>query len=120
MPKFRTKADEVEFLKDFVNGLPSSYLRDTLSPFVDDFERGVYNDFVPSVRDSWDARIEAEKQVKAVNAELEALRRQRDDLRRTVAREVASLREIASLAAKVVTHASYAEAQANSLERSTR
>lgn len=114
---FKTKAAEVEFLKDLVERLPSSYLRDVLSPFVADFEQGVYSDYVPAVRDSWDARVEAQKEVKAVNAELEALRKQRRDLEQTIAREVARLDEIATLARKVAAAADYSVSQANSLDR---
>lgn len=114
---FKTKAAEVEFLKDLVERLPSSYLRDVLSPFVDDFEQGVYSDFVPAVRDSWDARVEAEKDVKAAKAVLDDLRKQKRDLEQSVAREVARLDEIATLARKVAAAADYSVSQAKSLDR---
>lgn len=114
---FKTKAAEVEFLKDLVARLPSSYLRDVLSPFVPDFEQGVYSDYVPAVRDSWDARVEAEKDVKAVNAELASLRKQKRDLEQSVSREVARLAEVATLARKVASAADYSVSQAKSLDR---
>lgn len=116
---FRTKAAEVEFLKDLVSRLPSSYLRDVLSPFLGDFEHGVYADYVPPIRESWEARMEAQQEVKAVNAKLEALRKQKRDLEQSVAREVARLEEIATLARKVAAAADYSVSQAKSLERST-
>lgn len=115
MKAFATKAAEVEFLKDLIERLPSSYLRDVLSPFVTEFEHGVYSDFVPSVRDSWDARIEAEKEVKAVNAELESLRKQKKDLQREIAREYACLEKIGTLARELASAADYTK----SLERRT-
>jgi hypothetical protein len=84
-----TKSQEIEHLRSFVSALPSSYLRDSLAPFVPEFERGVYSDFVPSVRDSWDARIEAQKEVKVLQAEIAELTKARDEFRREFAREVA-------------------------------
>lgn len=114
---FRTKAAEVEFLKDLIERLPSSYLRDVLSPFVADFEHGVYSDYVPAVRDSWDARVEAEKDVKAAKVVLEDLRKQKRDLEQAIAREVARLDEIATLARKVASAADYSVSQAKSLDR---
>ena len=84
-----TKAEEIARLSGFVASLPSSYLSDVLSPFVEQFAAGVYSDCVPSVRDSWDARIEADKEVKAVKAEIESLKKERAALRREFASEVA-------------------------------
>jgi hypothetical protein len=84
-----SKKSEIDHLRQFVDDLPSSYLRDTLAPFVPDFERGVYSDFIPSVRDSWDARIEADKEVKALRKEIETLRKARNDFHREFASEVA-------------------------------
>ena len=83
-----TKTQEIEHLRSFVSALPSSYLRDTLTPFVSDFEHGVYSDFVPSVRDSRDARIEAQKEVKVLQAEIAELTKARDEFRREFAREI--------------------------------
>lgn len=114
---FRTKAAEVEFLKDLVERLPSSYLRDVLSPFLVDFEQGVYSDYVPSVRESWDARVEAEKETKAAKADLESLRKQKRDLEQSIAREVARLEEVAILARKVAANADYSVSQIKSLDR---
>ena len=88
-----TKSQEIDLLKKFVEKLPSSYLRDVLRPFLPDFERGVYSDIVPSVRDSWDARVEAEKEVKAIKAEIAELEKARDAFRRDFASEVALYRD---------------------------
>jgi len=101
-----SKASEVDHLRQFVEGLPSSYLRDTLSPFVVDFERGVYSDFVPSVRDSWDARIEADKEVKELRKQVAELQEERRKLVNEIAKETArfesgvkALREAANVVA---------------------
>jgi hypothetical protein len=104
-----TKTQEIEHLRSFVSALPSSYLRDTLTPFVSDFEHGVYSDFVPSVRDSWDARIEAQKEVKVLQAEIAELTKARDEFRREFAREIsryktgiAALKEASNTVANAV------------------
>lgn len=116
-----TKSSEIEFLKDLVSRLPRfCYLRGILEPFLGEFEQGVYADYVPPVRESWDARIKADLDVKAVNAELESLRKQKRDLEQAVAREVARLEEVATLARKVAASADYTVSAAKSLERSTR
>jgi seryl-tRNA synthetase len=101
-----SKKSEIEHLREFVDSLPDSYLRDTLRPFVPDFERGVYSDFIPSVRDSWDARIEADKEVKALRKEIAELQEERRKLVNEIARDVkrfedgvASLREAANVVA---------------------
>ena len=83
-----TKAEEIARLKGFVDSLPTSYLRDTLRSVVEEFSAGIYSDFVPSVRDSWDARIAADKEVKAVRAEIASLRKEQTALRREFASEV--------------------------------
>lgn len=116
---FRTKADEVEFLKDLVARLPSSYLRDVLSPFLIDFEQGVYSDWVPAIRDSWDARVAADKEVKAVNAELAALRQQKRTLEASVSHAVGRLEELAKLARQFSGAAHDVAAKAKSLEGGT-
>lgn len=75
-----TKQQEIETLKAFVAGLPrDSYVRDALEPFLVEFERGVYSDYVPSVSESWRHRREAEsetaearKQLAAVESEVKA------------------------------------------------
>lgn len=116
-----TKAAEVEFLKGLVARLPRfCYLRGVLEPFLGEFERGVYADYVPPVRESWDARVAADLEVKAVNAELASLRQQKRDLEQAVAREVARLEEVATLARKVASSADYTVSQAKTLERGTR
>ena len=89
-----SKSEEIKSLQEFVAGLPRfSYLRDVLQPFVVEFESGVYSDFVPSVRDSWDNRIEADKEAKVVRQQVAELERQRDALRRELAVEVSRYRE---------------------------
>jgi len=85
-----TKSEEIARIKGFVGSLPSSYLRDVLGPFVAEFESGIYCDFVPSLRDSWDARIAADKEVKAVKAEIASLKAEREKFRREFAAEVSA------------------------------
>lgn len=115
-----TKAAEVAFLKDLVERLPRfCYLRGVLEPFLGEFERGVYADYVPPVRESWDARVNADLDAKAARAELEALRKQKRDLEQSLAREVARLEEVATLARKVAANADYSVSQFKSLERRT-
>ena len=78
-----TKQKEIETLKAFVEGLPrDSYVRDALEPFLMEFERGVYSDYVPSVSESWRFRREAEAEAAAARAELSALRHEIDQTKR--------------------------------------
>jgi hypothetical protein len=78
-----TKAEEIATLKAFVTGLPrDSYVRDALEPFLVEFERGVYSDYVPTVIESWRHRREAEEetakarqQMRDVEAELDRAKR---------------------------------------------
>lgn len=58
-----TKAQEIATLKAFIAGLPrDSYVRDALEPFLTEFERGVYSDYVAPVSESWRHRREAEEE----------------------------------------------------------
>ena len=69
-----TKAEEIATLKAFVAGLPrDSYLRDVLEPFLPQFEAGVICDYAPSVRESWDNRLEAEREAKEARAALKSI-----------------------------------------------
>ena len=69
-----TKAEEIKSLKEFVAGLPrDSYVRDALEPFLVEFERGVYSDYVASVSESWRHRLEAEKEAKEARAAVKAI-----------------------------------------------
>ena len=66
-----TKAEEIQHLKYFVAGLPrDSYLRDVLEPFLPQFEQGVINDYVPSVMQSWEHRLAAEKETAKAREQL--------------------------------------------------
>ena len=56
-----TKQEEIDLLKTFVGNLPEGYLKDALTPFVFDFEAGVRCDIVPSVWDSYNARVKADE-----------------------------------------------------------
>jgi hypothetical protein len=70
-----TKADEIATIKKFVSSLPEvSYLRSALEPFVPEFEAGVYSDIVPCLRESWNARIEAQREASEARRAIEALR----------------------------------------------
>lgn len=99
-----TKHAEIETLKKFVSSLPrASYLRSALEPFLPEFERGVYSDLVPSIRESWDARIEAQNEAVAARRAIDALRvehrRLQDEVGcqlRRLERANDSLQEIAS------------------------
>ena len=112
---FRTKAAEVEFLKDLVERLPSSYLRDVLEPFLVEFEQGVYSDWVPPVRDSWQARIDAAKEVKAIDAEILRLGAEKKAIEQAIARNLERLKTVVETARSV---ASSAQCDFNSLDRS--
>ena len=66
-----TKAEEIQHLKYFVDGLPrDSYIRDALEPFLLEFERWVYSDYVPTVLESWRHRTEAEEEAKEARKQL--------------------------------------------------
>jgi len=56
-----TKQEEIDLLKTFVGNLPEGYLKDALAPFVPDFECGIRSDIVPSVWDSYHARVKADE-----------------------------------------------------------
>jgi hypothetical protein len=58
-----TKREEIDAVKAFVASLPrDSYARDALEPFLMEFEKGVYADYVPTVHDSWRHRREADEE----------------------------------------------------------
>jgi hypothetical protein len=79
-----TKHEEIETLRKFVAGLPrDSYVRDALEPFLLEFERGVYSDYVPSVFQSWEHRLEAEMETKEARAALKAVE---DEIKKAKAR----------------------------------
>jgi hypothetical protein len=72
--KILTKADEIALIREFVVSLPEvSYLRSALEPFAEEFERDIYSDLIPQVRDSWNARIEADRETKAAREELRSV-----------------------------------------------
>lgn len=69
-----TKHEEIETLKAFIAGLPrDSYVRDALEPFLMEFERGVYSDYVPPVSESWRHRREADEETKEARKQLETV-----------------------------------------------
>ena len=69
-----TKAEEIATLKAFVADLPrDSYVRDALEPFLVEFERGVYSDYVPTVIESWRHRLEAEREANEARAALKSI-----------------------------------------------
>jgi hypothetical protein len=78
-----TKREEIDAVKAFVDSLPRfTYARMALEPFLMEFERGVYNDTVPTVLQSWDARRQAQTEAGEARAELAALRHEIDQARR--------------------------------------
>jgi septal ring factor EnvC (AmiA/AmiB activator) len=90
-----TKADEISHLREFVASLPTySYLHSALSPFVEEFASDIYSDLVPTVRQSWDSRIEAEKETKAAAATLAGLQAQIKAAKTEVADQVRSLHAV--------------------------
>jgi len=99
-----TKHDEIQTIKSFVAGLPTaSYLRAALEPFVPEFEQGVYSDIIPSLRESWNARIEAQKEAAEARRAIDALRIEQRRLQDEVSSQIRrlerandSLREISS------------------------
>lgn len=81
-----TKDQEIQHLKYFVAGLPrDSYARDALEPFLLEFERGVYSDYVPTVLDSWRHRQEAEKEALEARARLAEVQKEIANAKRNLA-----------------------------------
>jgi len=99
-----TKHDEIQTIKQFVAALPTaSYLRSALEPFVPEFEQGIYSDIVPSFRESWNDRIEAQREAAEARRAIDALRIEQKRLQEEVGHQIRrlerandSLREISS------------------------
>lgn len=87
-----TKHDEIQTIKSFVAALPTaSYLRSALEPFVPDFEQGVYSDIVPSLRESWTARIEAQREATEARRAIDALKIEQKKLQDEVGHQLRRL-----------------------------
>lgn len=99
-----TKHDEIQTIKKFVANLPeNTYLRSALEPFVSEFEHGVYSDIVPSLRESWNARIEAQREAAEARRAIDALKIEHKKLQEEVGHQIRrlerandSLRDISS------------------------
>jgi hypothetical protein len=111
--KSLTKSDEIETLHGFVQSLPRfSYLRSALEPFLVDFERGVYSDYVPSVRESWDARIAADKEASEARAKAQEARNDAEKARREGCLVHAQLQKLVEALREVKVSAEVAERSA--------
>lgn len=93
-----TKHDEIATLKRFVAALPeNTYLRSALEPFVLEFEQGIYSDIVPSLRESWNERIEAQREAAEAKRAVEALRREQSKLEEAVVGQLRRIENAAGL-----------------------
>lgn len=98
------KSEEVDTLKRFVESLPrDSYLWDFMSGSIGSFAAQVANDVTyPALANIWADRAAearaAEQEAKACRKQLDALRRECDQIGRTVARKRDELDEIRRIA----------------------
>jgi hypothetical protein len=110
-----SKANEVALLRDFVQSLPGeSYLRSALEPFVIQFEQGIYSDIVPSVRESWDARIEADAEAKEARAAVARIRSEAETARREACLVHARVNKIVDTLRELSGSVDYASREAKS------
>jgi len=108
-----TKADEIALLREFVVGLPEvSYLRSALEPFAVEFERDIYSDIVPSVHESWVARLEADAELREAQRKVREVNEEAEKARREAAVAHARLNKLIDLLREVKVSAEVAERSA--------
>jgi hypothetical protein len=97
-----TKSDEIAHLREFVTALPQhSYLYSCLGPFIAEFERDVYSDFIPSFAESWAHRTEARHEAIEAAKELRAIQDQVKAAKAELADQVNRLSQITDSLATV-------------------
>ena len=94
----QSKQQEIDFYRQFVADCPAtSYLGSILADTVGDVESAIRNDFgfIPSIRESWAARVDAQNELKEVNKQIGEARTELRRLERdaqTIRESIAELR----------------------------